>query len=64
MYFRRLFSDKKTKLVYSNGLSQVHLSIPVSDVGNITAQTTCLKLSINHQETHKAMQDSQSRCRS
>ena len=34
MYFRRLSSDKKTKLVYSNGLSQVHLSSPFSDGGN------------------------------
>ena len=36
MYFRRPFSDKKTKLVYSNGVSQVHLSNPFSDAGNRT----------------------------
>ena len=53
MYFRRLFTDKKTKLVYSNGLSQVHLSSPFIDGGNRTAYKTCLKLSINYQETQK-----------
>ena len=37
MYFRGLFSDNKTKLVYSNGLSQVHLSNPFSDGSNRTA---------------------------
>ena len=50
MYLRRLFSDKKTRLVYSNGLSQVHFSYPFSDGSNRTAYKTCLKLSI---ETHK-----------
>ena len=37
MYFRRLFRDNKTKLVYSTGLSQVHLSMPFSDGSNRTA---------------------------
>ena len=60
MYFRRPFSDKKTKLVYSNGLSQVHLSSPFSDGGNRKAYKTCLKLSI---ETRKT-QASQRRCHS
>ena len=60
MYFRRLFSDKKTKLVYSNGLSQVHLSSPFTDGGIRIAHKTFLKLSI---ETQKK-QASQGRCRS
>ena len=34
MYFGGLFSDNKTKLVYSNGLSQVHLSSPFSEGSN------------------------------
>ena len=46
IYFRGLFSDKKTKLIYSNGLSQVHLSSPFSDGGNRKVYKTCLKLSI------------------
>ena len=50
MYFRGPFSDNKTKLVYSNGLSQVHLSSPFSDGSNRTAQKTCLKLSIETQK--------------
>ena len=50
MYFRGLLRDKKTKLVYSNGLSQVHLSSPFSDGDNKTTFKTCFKLSI---ETHK-----------
>ena len=58
--FRGLFSDKETKLVYFNGLSQVHLSTPFSYGGNRTAYKTCLKLSI---ETRKT-QASQRRCRS
>ena len=49
MYLRWLFSDKKTKLVYSNGPRQVHLSCPVKDGNNRTEYKTCLKLSI---ETH------------
>ena len=60
IYFRGLFSDKKTKLVYSNGLTQVQLSSPFSDRGNRTEYKACLKLSI---ETQKA-QASQRRCRS
>ena len=51
MYFRRLFSANKTKLVYSNGLSQVHLSSPFSDGGNRTVYTTCLKLTIETQKS-------------
>ena len=58
IYFRGLFSDKKTKLVYSNGLSQVYLSSPFSGGGDRTVYKTCLKLSI---ETQK-MQASQRRC--
>ena len=50
MYFTRLFIDKKTKLVYSNGLSQVHLSSPFSDGGNRKVYKTCLKLSIETQK--------------
>ena len=50
MYFTRLFIDKKTKLVYSNGLSQVHLSSSFSDGGNRTVYKTCLKLSIETQK--------------
>ena len=51
LLFRGLFSDDKTKLVYSNGPSQVHLSSPFSDGGNSTAYKTCLKLSIETQKT-------------
>ena len=53
MYFRWLFTDKKTKLVYSNGLSLLYLSSPFSDSGNRTAYKTCIKLSINYQDTQK-----------
>ena len=60
IYFRGLFSNKKTKLVYSNGLSQIHLSKPFSGGGNRKAQKTCLKLSI---ETRKT-QASQRKCHS
>ena len=51
MYLRRLFSDKKTKLVYSNGPSQVHCFCPFSDGSNRTAYKTSLKLSIETQKT-------------
>ena len=61
MYFRRLFNGKKTNLLYSNGLSQIHLSGPFSDGDNRTAYKTCLKLSINYQETQKT-QTNQTRC--
>ena len=61
MYFRRLFSDKKTKLVYPNGLSQVHLSSPFSNGDNRTRHKTCKKLSTNYQETQK-LQAIQRRC--
>ena len=60
MYLRRLFSGRKTKLLDSNGPSQVHLSCQFSDGSNGTAYKTCLKLSI---ETQK-MQASHRRCRS
>ena len=50
MYLRRIFSDKKTKLVYSNGQSQVHFSCPFSDDSNRAAYKIYLKLPI---ETHK-----------
>ena len=51
MYFRRLFSDNKTELVYSNGLRQVHLSSPFTDGGNRTAYKTCSKLSVETQKS-------------
>ena len=50
----------KTKLVYSNELSQVHSCSPFSDGDNRTAYKTCLKLRIERQK----MQASQRRCRS
>ena len=50
MYLKRLFSDEKTKLVYSNGRSQMHFCCPFSDSSNRTTHKTCLRLSI---ETHK-----------
>ena len=50
MYLKRLLSDKKTKLVYWNGPSQVHFSCPFSDGSKTATQKTSLKLSI---ETHK-----------
>ena len=55
MYFRGLSSDKKTKLAYSNGISQVNLPSPFSDGGNIKAYKTRWKLSIVYQQknTHK-----------
>ena len=46
MYFSRLFSAKKTKVVYLNGLNQVQLSILFSHGGNRTAHKICFKLSI------------------
>ena len=51
MYFRRVFGDKKTKLAYSNGLSQLHLSSAFSSGGKRTAHKTCLKLSIKTQKS-------------
>ena len=51
MYLRRLFSDKKIKLVYSNEPSKEHLSWPVNDGSNRTAYKTCLKCSIETQKT-------------
>ena len=51
MYFRRVFIDKKTKLVYLNGLGQVHLSSPCNDGGNKTAHKICLKISIETQKS-------------
>ena len=50
MYLRRLFSDKKIILVYSNALNQMNLSCPVNDGSNRTAYKTCLNFII---ETHK-----------
>ena len=50
MYLKRLFSNKKSKLVYSNGPSQVHFSCPFSDGSNRKTHKICLKLSI---ETHE-----------
>ena len=46
MYLRRLFSDKKIILVYSNALNQMNLSCPANDGSNRTAYKTCLKFSI------------------
>ena len=53
MYFTRLFSDNKTKLVYSNGLSQVYLSSPFGDGGNRKAYKTCLKVSTETQTSQR-----------
>ena len=50
MHLKRLFSDKKTKLVCLNGPSQVHFPCPFSEGSNRTTHKTCLKLST---ETHK-----------
>ena len=50
MYLRQLFSDNKTRLVYSNGPRQVHFSCLFSDGSNRTPYKTCLNFSI---ETHK-----------
>ena len=50
MYLKRLLIDKKTKLVYWNGPSQVHFSCPFSDGSKTLTHKTSLKLSI---ETHK-----------
>ena len=60
MYLRRLFSDKKIILLYSNAPNQMNLSCPVDDGSNRTAYKTCLKFLI---ETQKK-QASQGRCRS
>ena len=50
MYFRGISSDKKTKLAYSNGISQVNLPSPFSDGGNGKAYKTRWKLSIIYQQ--------------
>ena len=50
MYFRGLSSDKKTKLAYSTGISQVNLPSPFSDGGNRKAYKTRWKLSIIYQQ--------------
>ena len=44
MYFRGLISDNKTKLVYSNGLSQTHLSSPFSNGSDRTAYKNMFKI--------------------
>ena len=44
----------KTKLIYSNELSQVHLCSPFSDGDNRTAYKTCLKLWIERQKCRLA----------
>ena len=49
----RLFSDKETKLVYSNGLGQVHLSCPINDVNKRTACKTYLACKIIIRDTKK-----------
>ena len=43
MYLRQLFSDRKIKLVYSNGPSQVDLSCPFKDVA-IEQRTKMFKI--------------------
>ena len=53
MYLRRLFSDMKTKLVYSNGPIQVHFSCPVSDGSNRTAYKACLTSNLKQNKTKK-----------
>ena len=50
IFLRRLFSDRKIILVYSNALNQLNLSCPVNDGSNRTAYKTCLNFRI---ETHK-----------
>ena len=50
MHLKRLFNDKKTKLVYSNGPSLLHFSYLFNDSSNRTTYKTYLKSSI---ETHK-----------
>ena len=54
MYLRRLFSDKKIILVYSNALNQMNLSCPVNDGSNRTAYKTCLKFWIETQKSRLA----------
>ena len=56
MYLRRLFSDKKIRLVYSNALNQMNLSCSVNDGSNRTAYKTCL-------DRDTKTQTSQRRCR-
>ena len=54
MYLRRLFSDKKIKLVYSNAPKRMNLSCPVNDGSNRTAYKTCLKFWIETQKSRLA----------
>ena len=54
MYLRRLFSDKKIKLIYSNAPKLMNLSCPVNDDSNRTAYKTCLKFWIETQESRLA----------
>ena len=54
MYLRRLFSDKKIKLVYSNAPNKMNLSYPVNDGSNRTAYKTCLKFWIETQKSRLA----------
>ena len=54
MYIRRLFSDKKIKLVYSNEPNQTNLSCAVNDVSNRTAYKTCLKFWIETKKSRLA----------
>ena len=64
MYFRGISSDKKTKLAYSNGISQVNLPSPFSDGGNRKAYKTRWKLSIIYQQIiHTKTEALQRRCR-
>ena len=53
MYLRRLFSDKRIKLVYPNRPSEMHLSCPVNDGRNRTAFKTCLKYSMQKEKKCK-----------
>ena len=54
MYLRRLFSDKKIILVYSNALNQMNLSCPVNDGSNRTVYKTCLKFWVETQKSRLA----------
>ena len=54
MYLRRLFSDKKIKLVYSNAPNKMNLSYPFNDGSNRTAYKTCLKFWIETQKSRLA----------
>ena len=57
MYLNMLFHDNKTKLVYSNEPSQVHLSIPADGSSKRKAYKTCLKLSLQPKNRRLSKED-------